>query len=161
MAPSRALDFFRGQRQSHGPKLSGPISRKIIRGKTWRDLLLAKLSQKYLDRLDRLDRALTVKHRAKFSLANGHYQARASCRRARAPDAREWFRSGTILFLLRGKINWSAETLPTRQSFSMPAPFNVTRDNPRATRELFANRVEDRSTTCRRVVSQFEFEVFV
>src|ERR1700761_3536428 len=77
MAPSRALDFFRGQQQSHGPKLSGPISRKIIRGKTWRDLMLAKLSQKYLDHLDRLDRALTVKHRAKFSLANGHLSKHA------------------------------------------------------------------------------------
>jgi hypothetical protein len=34
----------------------GPISAKKVRGKTWRDLSLAKRGQKYLDRLDRLDR---------------------------------------------------------------------------------------------------------
>jgi len=40
--------------KSHGPKYWGPILREIIRGKTWRDLSLAKLTQKYLDRLDHL-----------------------------------------------------------------------------------------------------------
>ena len=37
--------------------IAGPSCTQIVRGKTWRDISLAKLSQKYLDRLDHLDRA--------------------------------------------------------------------------------------------------------
>jgi len=38
-------------------RMAGPSCTQIVRGKTWRDISLAKLSQKYLDRLDHLDRA--------------------------------------------------------------------------------------------------------
>jgi len=37
--------------------IAGPSCTQIVRGETWRDISLAKLSQKYLDRLDHLDRA--------------------------------------------------------------------------------------------------------
>jgi hypothetical protein len=33
--------------------IAGPSCTQIVRGKTWRDISLAKLSQKYLDHLDR------------------------------------------------------------------------------------------------------------